>query len=116
MGKPIVRHPCLRCGKIFSAKPKKDDLGNWYVEQYCQACRNKQEMARQLVKVNQGPRVRIAAKKVDLKSEVRDLVWAENRYPELVKKLREEKELDTKEVLEYNPTDDENGQGKKEKA
>jgi len=99
MGKPVVRHPCLRCGKKFNTKPKKQNVikkgkvigHTWEVEQYCQSCRNKQEKQRQLVKkIRNESRVRVTAEKVDLKAEVRDLIWAEHKYPDLVKKLRGE--------------------------
>jgi len=90
MGKPIVKHPCLRCGKEFWTKPKKNKDGDWEVVQYCQGCRNKVRQEEQRKKKGEI-NIMVVENKVNLRRRVNELIWLENRHPQLVDKIRGKK-------------------------
>lgn len=87
----MVQIVCLRCGRSFWDKPKKNKDGDWETHEYCLRCRlgmKKGERKGKQRKAN----IRFIADKADLKREVDALIYLENRYPKLVEKLRGERD------------------------
>jgi len=87
--------PCAKCGKYFWTSIMKDGQSEKVL---CQRCRNKMEQSvhREIKRVRSGPMIRVVEKKVGLRMEVERLRRLEVRYPEVVKKLREEKKNEHK--------------------
>jgi len=83
---PKVRRTCSKCGRLFWSTPYKDKEGNWHTSNVCQKCKNRE---RQKEQRNKGEvRIRVIEDKVNLKREVDQLIWLENRHPQLVDKIR----------------------------
>jgi len=74
---------CLRCGKEFWVKHKK----NKETPLYCQKCRNAQSMAAHQVK-RESIHVRVVSQEVSYKGEVEALRRVEIYNPRLLDKLR----------------------------
>lgn len=80
-----INKKCLRCGKSFWAKEE---------QEYCQSCRNKKRIEEEQKKRHKDKEhihVRVVDRKIDLKKEVQGLIFLENRYPEVVEKIRSKK-------------------------
>jgi len=84
---PKVRRTCSKCGRLFWTTPYKDEEGNWHTSTKCQKCKNRERQEKQRNK-GKEVRIRVLEKKVNLKREIDQLIWLENRHPKLVDKIR----------------------------
>lgn len=83
---PKVRRKCTVCGRDFWAKPKKLKDNLWHTPSKCQRCKNRERQKEQ--RKNKEVVVRVIEDKVNLKREVDQLIFLENKYPKLVDKIR----------------------------
>lgn len=96
---------CLNCGKEFWTRDK----------DYCQTCRNNKSK-KEGHKHKEDIHVHTVAKKVDLKEEVKGLLFLENRYPEVVDKIRKRKlKADTEKLINNNPITNSRGSNNERK-
>jgi len=89
LGKRAVKKKCLRCGREFFDKPKKNKLiKEWEEKEYCQRCRHLISMVKQRPQKERA-RIRVIADKIDLRQDVEVLRAMERFNPAALDRLRE---------------------------
>ncbi len=75
---PKHKEKCLSCGKDFRTRE----------EEYCLQCRLKKK---DKVNRKEESHIHLVSKKINLKEEVKGLLFLENRYPEVVERIKSKK-------------------------